>query len=335
MRTKLMLDSGAFSAWSLDDTINMDDYAAFIKQYNDYVDIYVGVDVIPGDKHTLRTPEQIALSARKSYENLQYMKDKGLHPIPVVHQGEPLSWLERYLEDKEPYIGFSRYRKAKESSINKWLDTCFDMIQKYRPQTKTHGFAFTSHDVLLRYPWTTADSTSWILGAGFGFILLPALNPEGPDFSNLTIMRISPRAATDSKIKYGMLNPKLKERVNHYIEEYVGVSIESVCNTSIARSIVNIKFFQGLQDHIRKVRNTKKFDIIYATSITQLTQLIEVKASPILLSYFELRKVSKDRLENVMSALQSSKLPVLPVKKWTESYLLSRCEDITRVETET
>jgi len=90
-----MLDSGAYSAWNRDETIDIDEYIAFIKKHRKLVDTYVNLDVIPGKYGRPRTQQEVEASAKLSYENLQYMKSKGLSPIPVFHQGERFHWLER------------------------------------------------------------------------------------------------------------------------------------------------------------------------------------------------------------------------------------------------
>lgn len=45
---KIMLDSGAYSAWTLGNSIDIDDYISFIKRKTAHLECYVNLDVIAG-----------------------------------------------------------------------------------------------------------------------------------------------------------------------------------------------------------------------------------------------------------------------------------------------
>lgn len=60
---------------------NIDEYIAYIKENQAYVDVYCNLDVI-GDP--VRT-----------WENQRYMERQGLKPLPVYHGGEPREYLDR------------------------------------------------------------------------------------------------------------------------------------------------------------------------------------------------------------------------------------------------
>jgi hypothetical protein len=104
---KVMLDSGAYSAWRQSGTIAIDDYIRFVRDVEPCVHTYVNLDVIPGALERPRTWNDTQASADASYRNLQKMKDAGLRPLPVFHQGEDFKWLEKMLADGEDYIGIS------------------------------------------------------------------------------------------------------------------------------------------------------------------------------------------------------------------------------------
>lgn len=38
---------------------------------------------------------------------------------------------------------------------------------------KTHGFAMTTYDLLIKFPWWSVDSASWVKAGGFGIIYVP------------------------------------------------------------------------------------------------------------------------------------------------------------------
>ncbi len=177
------LDSGAFtlltsaskyakkhkcSRWKFYDTKAfwkyVDSYAAFVKEHQIGIDYYAVVDAIP--------------NAEITYRNQKYMEEKhGLSPVPVVHYGCKVSWLEKYLEEGYAYVGLGGLvGAASEAGVVSWLDRCFDVVcdQPSRlPKIKLHGFGVTSHPLLLRYPWWSVDSASWTKVGAFGGILVP------------------------------------------------------------------------------------------------------------------------------------------------------------------
>ena len=104
---RLFLDSGAYTAWTKGQTIDVHEYIKFVHEVEPCIATYANVDVIPGGSDRVRTTADAEASARRSYRNLQIMKDAGLKPLPVFHQGEHFRWLETMLVDGEDYIGVS------------------------------------------------------------------------------------------------------------------------------------------------------------------------------------------------------------------------------------
>jgi hypothetical protein len=214
-----MLDSGAFSAYWLDKEIDIDDYCDFIIKHKHLVANYINLDVIPGKPGTLRTTDDVKESSRRSFENFQYMKSRGLSPLPVFHQGEPFHWLERYLEDGEPYICISTNKELSTESNRKWLDIVFTMIcdEQGNPSVKTHGLGITIWELMTRYPWESVDSTSWSLIPGYGRIIVPQYNKGIPIYDKRPISVIMSGWENKSKaaqrMQYDSLGPMEKEAV--------------------------------------------------------------------------------------------------------------------------
>jgi len=67
------------------------------------------------------------------------------------------------------------------TSLIPWLDDCFQYIcdPDGMPTVKVHGFAVTSLKIMLRYPWYSVDSTSWIMTGRMGKIYLPFRTRDG------------------------------------------------------------------------------------------------------------------------------------------------------------
>ncbi len=79
--TPVILDCGAFSAFRQGVDLNVDDYIAYVRRNSEFLHAYASLDVISGTNGHED-------SAARSYENHQRMKDAGLTPIPVFHQGD-------------------------------------------------------------------------------------------------------------------------------------------------------------------------------------------------------------------------------------------------------
>ncbi len=161
-KVSLFLDSGAFSAWSKGIEINLQEYIDFIKKHKKYIDVYACLDVI-GD------PEQ-------TYENQLEMEKQGLNPMICFHNGEDHKWLELYLE-KYDYVALGGIASGVPyRTVQKHLDRCWDIICDTKdriPKHKIHGFGLTSLPLMLRYPWYSVDSTSWVLTGRFGSVFVP------------------------------------------------------------------------------------------------------------------------------------------------------------------
>ena len=220
---KIMVDSGAFTAHTKGKEVDVDDYIDFVNSIDDQVYIFAQVDKIPGVWGKPKTPEQLAEAPILSWENYLYMVDKVKSPkklLPIFHQGEDFRYLKQMLEYKytredvkgQPidYIGVSCNKELTTQSWIEWFCEVYKIIRdSSNPNVKTHAFGMTSLKVLEQFPFTSADSTSWVRSAGFGNILVGYTsvytsdrNPDDPGHIN----NLSPALQEDiDKIckKYG------------------------------------------------------------------------------------------------------------------------------------
>lgn len=164
-KVDLFLDSGAFSAWTQGVSIDIYEYIKFIKENEKLITVYANLDVI-GDPV-------------KTYENQKIMEESGLHPIPVFHAyyEDPI-WLKKYIDEKHDYIALGGMAGGKISAAslqpvldNLWQDYLTD--EKGMPVCKVHGFGITGWRLMLRYPWYSVDSTSWVVTGRVGSIYVP------------------------------------------------------------------------------------------------------------------------------------------------------------------
>jgi len=246
------MDSGVFGAWSRNLTLDLKTYIAFLKRYEQDLFCYATMDQIPGRPQVARVPSDVTKSAEVGYRNHQVMKDAGLKPIPIFHQGESFKFLERYLKDGDSYIGLATAKDMPGDLSDyheTWLDQMFSILSdsKGHPLVKTHGFGITKVQFMLRYPWYTCDSTTWSLAAGFGMIYVPAMRSnKTANYATLPMRVImSGREQiswSSARRQYDMLGPTEREWVLGNIERW-GLTLEQVTNVSGARRIANVKYF--------------------------------------------------------------------------------------------
>jgi len=149
----LFLDSGAFSAFRQNITIQVVDYIRFLKGLENYPEVVAALDDIG--------------SFKKTKNNFQKMVKAGVESIPCFHIGEPFELLEEYMEFPYVALGGIAFRPKQERAI--WLDKVFNMY----PNGQFHGFGIQDIDIILRYPWKSVDSSSAHMQARFGGIATP------------------------------------------------------------------------------------------------------------------------------------------------------------------
>lgn len=245
-----ILDSGAYSSYKIGAEIDIDEYCKFITEHEDIVDWYIVLDVIGSDV--------------KSYENLKYMESKGLHPIPVFHQGDDFKYLEEFTNGDYEFICLSPLNySAKGGNMVTWLDKCYGEYicdKEGNPKLKVHGLGLTTPIMMARYPWYSVDSTSWKLSAGFGSIFIPRKKNGKYDFIDCATLTVSVENISD----YNKLSRGEREYVNEYLtymkvplgdEKHLGVS-----NSYQYRRFVNLLYFRELEKQINgmNVRFIKK-----------------------------------------------------------------------------
>lgn len=137
----LFIDSGAFSAMSQGEKIDISKYIKFIKRYEKYIDIYANLDVI-GD-------------AEKTLQNQKTMEKAGLRPLPCYHFKEDIKYFEYYLSNYD-YIALGGMVGIRREILSIWLDNLFGNYicdKEGMPKVKVHGFGMTSLKLMIRYPW--------------------------------------------------------------------------------------------------------------------------------------------------------------------------------------
>lgn len=69
IKVNVLLDSGAWSAWTKGAELSVRDYIKFIKDNRRFLWNYISMDVIPGTASRRRDRSDVEKAAKASYEN--------------------------------------------------------------------------------------------------------------------------------------------------------------------------------------------------------------------------------------------------------------------------
>lgn len=240
MSRRIILDSGAFTASRQGDAIDLREYICFARRNLPLLEQIINLDIIPN--RDMNTAE-IENACVRSYANQRAMKDAGLNPLPVVHQLDAQHWLERYLEDREPYVALA---PKGQGSFN-WLSHCFKTIAQASYSPKVHGLAVTNTNQWLNFQWATVDSSTWVKQAAVGQVLVPLF-----DGTDQPLYHLRPRGVfVTERMK---IERNHVDRLRDYEREDVlrflqlcGLSLNAVRQSHQARCRALIKYFQALQ----------------------------------------------------------------------------------------
>ena len=94
----------------------VDKYAEFVKAHLDVLDHYVTVDAI--------------FEPRISWQVTKYLeREHGLSPVPVLHFGTPMKWVEKYLAGGYDYLGIGGLgQEVSKQMYYAWADRLFDRL---------------------------------------------------------------------------------------------------------------------------------------------------------------------------------------------------------------
>lgn len=161
----IMIDSGAFTAWSKDINLDPDKYLEWINKWDKYVTLFGQIDVIP-PKSANR--QQVEECCKKTWDNYLYMRERMKSPEKLLytfHYGEDFKWLKQALEYRDgagkpiEYMALGGLVGRSTKQRIAFLDKCFNIIQNSsNPNIKVHGFGVSSEKLWRRYPFESCDS---------------------------------------------------------------------------------------------------------------------------------------------------------------------------------
>lgn len=155
----MILDSGAFTAFTKGVEIAIDKYADCLKRHGKHFKFYFNLDVIGNPK--------------KSEDNLKYLQDQGLSPVPVFQRGDTLGNLYAMLE-RYPRVAIGGV--AGTNDVIPYLKYFVD-----RPDIdsrKLHLLGISSAANISYFRPGTCDSSSWTAGMRYGRMTIFKLGKE-------------------------------------------------------------------------------------------------------------------------------------------------------------
>jgi queuine/archaeosine tRNA-ribosyltransferase len=175
----LFVDSGAFSAFTRNKKIDIDNYIEFLNTHHTKLDLYASLDVIPN----YDSLESVRQSSIDTFNNFIYMRERLIDKnkcVVTFHFGEDYSMLKKILnyEDKYgkiSYLALGGLARAVAEDRFVFIEKCYEIIKEcHREDIKIHLFGVTDMSICERFGANSVDSTTWVRAASFGEICTDA-----------------------------------------------------------------------------------------------------------------------------------------------------------------
>ena len=180
----VILDSGAYSVWRSGANVDYGRYRDYCKVVADCTLTCVNLDVIPGAWGSKPTPDEVEIACKTSYFRWQQLStESGALIMPVFHQTDAMSWLDRYLDAGALYIGISPTDTFSSTSRQEWLHQVHEYITNHgltlNKDVFTHCLGVFAPKVLYNLPAWSADASTLLRYVAMKRILLPKLDSRG------------------------------------------------------------------------------------------------------------------------------------------------------------
>ena len=240
---KLIVDSGAFTAWTRGAELNVDEYIDWLNEHKDNIYLAGQVDSIPGKFRQTPTVAEVEEAAQKTFDNYWYMRERLDNPdmlLYTFHVGEPFRFLEEVL--KHPgikYIALGGMVGKNTETKENFAQRCFEIIKaSNNPDVKVHAFGVTTASILEKFPFASGDSTGWIMTGASGQI-----------YSKYGQLDFSQNSRNTNKSVFNLP----KEAYNTVVQEVekFGYTMEQLESDYKARMCYNVKYLNELSHHIK------------------------------------------------------------------------------------
>jgi len=150
-RIRLLLDSGAFTAWKAGTTISLDEYCRFLETTKLPIWRYFVLDKI-GD-------------ADETQRNLEIMLKRGFNPIPIFTRGEDPAHLDELYRVSDLVAVGGLVMTGGNTGFVKG-------IMRHIGERDCHWLGFTRMDWVKHYRPYSIDSSGWAAGVRYGCLNL-------------------------------------------------------------------------------------------------------------------------------------------------------------------
>lgn len=201
----IFLDSGAFTMFTKGVSIDLKQYAEFIQRYKHLIHVASSLDAIGRGKE------------QESYDNFVSLRKFGADVCPVHHARDHDDWLKRYLDEGHEYIFLGGMVAESTVYLRDWLDHVWERYLTNpdgTPRVKVHGFGLTTLELMLKYPWFSVDSTSWVLKSRYGMIFLDLTEGTDDIYTGISFSNRSMAKYKDEGWHYSTLKPAERERID-------------------------------------------------------------------------------------------------------------------------
>lgn len=181
----LMLDSGAFTAWTLGRSVSLDRYAEWAASVTRTRPdaVVISLDTIPGRPGIPPTAPERDRGIAESLENGDELRRRGFAISEVFHQYEPASHLRKLLARQRPgeVLGLSPNKSAPRPTRRTFLQETFRAM---REETRggdfprCHGLGVIARELMFDFPFYSIDSSGWVVHR-YGC----AVSPEGRSYA--------------------------------------------------------------------------------------------------------------------------------------------------------
>lgn len=154
----LVLDSGAFTAYTQGGKVDIFEYAEWLDSISRPIDFAFTLDVL-GDE-------------RQSFRNWERLADRGTRTVPVIHRGQGPSTLMRYLDAGAGRVALGGMVGGGVSTqVKAWSAVMFRALRD-RPDVLVHGLGVHLSSPMARFPWHTTDSSTFGFAWRFARLML-------------------------------------------------------------------------------------------------------------------------------------------------------------------
>lgn len=190
---EVMLDSGAFTAFTKGHKVSLDKLVAVYddtirKLSKNIKHVWlINLDVIPGAYGRVADTTEVQAALDESDKNYKLLRKRyGDRVLPVFHQTESMKRLEQ-VAAQNWFIGMGFRQDFAEEHRIRAAEAALNYTTK--KGIVVHGLATTGYRMLKRAPFDTVDSATWLYVAAMGGVLYLT---EAGDLGSISISSRSP-----------------------------------------------------------------------------------------------------------------------------------------------